>query len=202
MIRLALGVMFRPVETFQDLQWQGLGRIPHAVALVLLTYLASLLSILVTAFPFQTAENELSTIAIQAVRVIIPWVLWVVANYAVSTIAFGEGRFRDIFVGCAYALAPYLFLSVPVALLTSVLTLSEKVVIDFLESGIRLWCVLLFFLQIQVQHNFEGMRAAGIAMVMLFTAAVIAAGAILAYVLTDQFVRFLIQLFLEVTIRG
>lgn len=202
MIKLAFNVMFRPTETFHDLQWQGLGRVRDALLLVGLAYIASLVSLLVTAFPFETVETEASSLFIQAIRVIVPWLIWVVANYAVSSIALGEGRFRDVVIGCAYALAPYIIFSVPIALLTNVLTLGEGSLVEGLYNLVYGWCGVLFFLQLQVQHNFEGFRAILITGVMLFAAAVVAFSSILAYALTDQVVRFVIQVFMELTIRG
>ena len=91
MIKLALNVMFRPLDAFYDLKYHGKGQIRHALILLTAAYVSSVIGVAVTAFPFQATENELSSLGIQAVRVLLPWVVWVSANYAVSTIMLGEG---------------------------------------------------------------------------------------------------------------
>ena len=104
-------------------------------------------------------------------------------------------------MGCAYALTPLILLVVPIGLLTNLLTLSETNLVKGFWNLAFLWTAVLLFFQVQVQHGMDGMRSVWAAAIMLFACALVVFAAILGYALTDQVIRFVVQVFLELTIK-
>jgi hypothetical protein len=81
--------------------------------------------------------------------------LFVFANYLVSTINEGEGWFKDVYIGFAYALAPYIFLSIPIVILSYGLTLYEVFIFDFLNLIMFSWTILYLIMMVKEIHGYS-----------------------------------------------
>ncbi|MEJ5257379.1 MAG: gluconolactonase [Fervidobacterium sp.] len=81
--------------------------------------------------------------------------LFVLGNFLVSEISEGEGRFKDIFIGTIVSFLPYILFSVPIALITNILTLNESFIYTFSMQVIWGWSLILLFIVIAQIHNFS-----------------------------------------------
>ncbi|MGZ9584242.1 YIP1 family protein [Paenibacillus marinisediminis] len=133
---------------------------------------------------------------------IVPWLTWVVANYLVSAIKGGEGRFREVFQASTYALVPYIVMTIPIILLTNVIVFEEMIVVDLMKQVMWIWIILLFFVMTQVTHNFDFMETVKIVLITLFTVAVIWIFFTIMTGLTINLLDFMKQLYQEVTFSG
>ena len=84
-----------------------------------------------------------------------PWITWCLANWSVSTILEGEGKFKEILSGSAFCLVPYIIFSIPITLLTNVFALSEATIYSSLSIAILCWVGLLILMKVKVLHDFE-----------------------------------------------
>jgi hypothetical protein len=125
-LRMMGKVLRHPNEFYYDLQAPGVARWSHAILLIILAFIARMISILVTGYAFETREPYEISFLFEFVWIVVPWISWSISNWAVSTILDGEGKFKEIVVGSAYALVPYIVFVVPVTLLTNVLSLDES----------------------------------------------------------------------------
>ena len=62
-----------------------------------------------------------------------PVVLWILSSYLVGAITKGQGTMRGIVISTDYALMPLIVLSLPLALLSNVLTLSEATIYQLVQ---------------------------------------------------------------------
>ncbi|OXS61760.1 hypothetical protein B1A99_03895 [Cohnella sp. CIP 111063] len=86
---------------------------------------------------------------------VLPWITWIIANYLVCSVKDGEGKFREVIQGSTYALAPYLICSIPLIILSNVITLEESAIFNAISAVMYIWMAVLFFVMTQVIHNFE-----------------------------------------------
>ena len=70
----------------------------------------------------------------ELIWILVPWFTFTLSNWAVSTILDGEGKFKEIFVGSAFALVPYIILMVPISLLSRWLSLDESGIYSFYDD--------------------------------------------------------------------
>lgn len=87
--------------------------------------------------------------------ILIPFVLWIVGNWCLTTLFDGEGSFKDIFVCSAYSLVPYVVLSIPATLLTNVLSLDEVAIATLLYTISYVWLGFLLFFGIMTTHGYS-----------------------------------------------
>jgi len=145
---------------------------------------------------------EDSSIIQEALRILIPFVTWCLAHYAIAMIFYGEGGFKDICVSAAYSLSPYIAFSWPASLLlTNVTTLSERSLFYSISWIINFWVIYLFITHIRVIHDFTLRRTMATYVLSLITVILIWALVALVYALTTNTYEFFYELFYELTTR-
>ncbi|MFB0843276.1 Yip1 family protein [Paenibacillus oleatilyticus] len=190
-----------PFDTFGELRYRSEGSFPAAVLLLIAAFAVLLLSKLATSYLFDPSGVENVSPLTLLLQFVVPWLTWVAANYWIGSIMKGQGRWTEVFVGSAYALMPFLLLSLPLAMLSNVLTLNEKVVYDFGNGVMIGWTLLLFFIMVKEIHNYDiGETAVNVVLSVLFMFAIWILLFILAG-LTFQLYDFVAQIVKEVAYR-
>lgn len=133
---------------------------------------------------------------------ILPWITWVVANYLVSTVKGGEGRFREVLQASTFAIVPYIVMTIPTILLSHILVTEEWVIIDIIRQIMWIWIMVLLFVMTQVIHNFDFVEALKNAGITVFTIGVIWVFVIVISGLSINLYDFLEQIYREVTFNG
>jgi hypothetical protein len=200
-LRMMGKVLRHPNEFYYDLQAPGVARWSHAILLIILAFIARMISILVTGYAFETREPYEISFLFEFVWIVVPWISWSISNWAVSTILDGEGKFKEIVVGSAYALVPYIVFVVPVTLLTNVLSLDEASTYRLFMSIIQFWVILLFLIKVRVLHDFEIGKMIWITILTLIGMFIMWFVCFILYGLIDEFVNFIINLFKEISFR-
>ena len=80
--------------------------------------------------------------------------LFVLANWCLTTLFEGEGSFKDIFIACSYSLVPVPLLLIPVTLASNFVTNAEIDIIGFISTLSFIWLGLLVFFGTQVTHDY------------------------------------------------
>ncbi|RAV19426.1 YIP1 family protein [Paenibacillus contaminans] len=200
-LKQSFRVLKHPFEVFWEIRYAGEGSMAAAVLLLVAAYAFLVLSKLATSYLFNPAGVDGISLLTLLLQYVLPWITWVIANYMIGSIMKGQGKWTEVFVGSAYALMPFLIISLPLAVLSNVLTLNEKVVYDFGNTVMIGWTLLLFFIMAKEIHNYEiGEAALNVFLSVLFMFAVWILLFILAG-LTFQLYDFLVQIVTEVTYR-
>ena len=87
--------------------------------------------------------------------VLAPLLLWVVANWCLTTLFEGEGSMRDIFIASCYCLTPLILLIFPSTLLSHVLAANESGILTLMNSFAYLWLGILLVLGMMVTHDYS-----------------------------------------------
>ena len=128
--------------------------------------------------------------------------LWNAANYLISTISDGEGRVRDVVIGTAYSLFPYLLIALPVALISNVLTLNEIFLHDFTLNLMWVWVGIMLFIMVKEIHNYSFSETVRNVLLTLFTMGLFVLTGYILYVLFTQLFDFVSAILQEVRLRG
>lgn len=152
-------------------------------------------------FLFKTVPDGYYALLNDALLIFGVFLLLVICCYLVCTITDGEASFRDLFVGCAFALTPMLiFMPIKLAL-TNVLTFNEEffiTMIDFVSIG---WSALLVILVIMYQNDYTLKKTFTTIILTLFTVLVVVCLAVVLYMLISQLVDFVTSIYGEVVYR-
>jgi hypothetical protein len=129
-------------------------------------------------------------------------VIWNAANYLVSTISDGEGRVRDVIIGTAYSLFPYALFTLPIALLSNVLSLNEEFIYSFSLNIIWFWTGLMLFLMVKEIHNYSFWETVKNILITILTMSLFVLTGYILYVLFNQLYDFIMAIFQEIRLRG
>jgi hypothetical protein len=145
---------------------------------------------------------EDTSVVQESIRILLPFITWCLAHYAIAMIFYGEGGFKDICIAAAFSLTPFVLFSWPASLiLTNATTLSERSLYYAVSWLINFWVIYLFFTHIRVIHDFTFKRTIATYALSLITVILIWALGALVYALTTNTYEFFYELFYELTTR-
>ncbi len=146
-------LIFHPFDGFWDLKHEQRGSVRAALTFIVLTIAAFAYQSVGCAYLFGSGGS--SNLFMQVLSVAIPVLLWVTANWCLTTLFEGEGSFKDVFIATGYALAPLPVFIVISTLLTHILTLQEAGIVSMLQTIGYVWVGLLLFFGIMITHDYQ-----------------------------------------------
>ncbi len=146
-------LIFHPFDGFWDLKHEKRGSVRGAFFWIIVTIIAFFYQAIGTGYIFNPRDSY-STIFVQVISVVVPVVLWSVANWCLTTLFEGEGSFKDIFVATSYALAPLPMLIIPATIYSNFALENEALVINLLIGIGFAWAGMLIFFASQVTHDY------------------------------------------------
>lgn len=175
-----LRVLGRPSSELYEMKYYKLWPIWPTVIILLCWFAAEVLSAYGTDFKFNyrnlTEINVLYTLG----STIGLYLLFVVVNWAVTTLMDGKGKLREIFCATSYALIPYVAAKVFCVCLSHFVIMEEGAFLTVIEMFALLYSVFIFMAAMMTIHDYTLMKAT-------FSVALSAAGIV--------FVLFLLVLF-------
>ncbi|MCQ6563116.1 YIP1 family protein [Paenibacillus mendelii] len=200
-LKMAKNMLLHPIDFFYDLQDAGRARVSRGFIMIGVVIVIRLLSLSISGFLFQPREAYMISPFTEALTILILWLSWSIANWGVSSMQEGEGKFKEILVGSAYALTPYIVLTIPLSLLTNLLSKSEKSVYLFFFFGMIVWVALLLLMQIKILHDYELPKLVLVTFLTIVGMLIIWFVIIMVYGLANQAVNFALGLIKEINYR-
>ena len=153
-LRYALYVITHPFDGFWDLIHEKKGSIAAANTFLILFLLIRVLKLIATNFQFISAPIQHINVFEEMGSLLLPFIVLCVANWAMTTLFEGKGRFKDIYMGMCYALVPYILIQLPMILVSNMLTYEEGSFYSVLLSISVIWCVFLVFVGLMEIHDY------------------------------------------------
>lgn len=196
-----LKIFKHPSDVFYGIKKQNKASILSGV-IVLITFIAVyLIDIYFSGFLFKSGQS-LSSVLSQLVTVLGVFVLFVIVNYFVSTLSDGEGWLKDIFIASSYSLIPFIVLTLPMTLITHVLTYNELFIVNLYDNVILLWTLFLLIYAIKEIHNYSFKKTVGSTIIILFGMAILVIIGLLVYSFMGQLIEFVVGIVREVFYRA
>jgi len=199
--------MFRfikaPVDSFYYIKKKYRGSMTFAILVYIWVIVVRVVSLYITGFTFNPYAS-LSDIRVENEVIYLAGLilLWNAANYLVATISDGEGRFRDVVIGSAYSLFPYVLFALPIALISNVLTMNEIFIYSFSMNIMYFWVGLMLVIMVKEIHNYSFGETVRNVLTTLFTMALFVLTGYILYVLFNQLFDFISAILQEVGLRG
>ena len=147
-------VIFHPFDGFYDLKHEHRGSVRASLVFIALTVLAFFYQSIGTGY-VMNPTGEFSSIWTQVISVLIPFFLFVLANWCLTTLFEGEGSFRDIFIACSYSLLPLIILIIPATLCSNWVVATEASIISLITTLAFVWVGILLFFGTMVTHDYS-----------------------------------------------
>lgn len=149
----AFHIIFHPFDGFWDMKHEKRGSMTASLIIVAITILGFIYKSSGTAYIFAPEAEGISYIG-ETLGVLMPYILWCVANWCLTTLFEGEGSMKDIFMATGYAMLPIPMFMIPATAITNVLLLEEASIITLLNSLGFVWAGFLIFFAMSVIHDY------------------------------------------------
>lgn len=179
-----------PIDMFNDIKYEKRGSLALANLLLFLYFIEEIINFFAVAYLFSNNEAQSFSIWPILLRTVVLVLLWCITNWAMSTLQEGKGSFKEIYLVTCYSLTPIVLFSVPLNLITNIMTLSESMFYTAISSALNLWSLILVFLGTMVVHQFTVRKTIGSVILSLFMIVVIAFLVLLGFSISQQMVTF------------
>lgn len=148
-------LMVHPFDGFYDLKHEKRGSYRSATVILLLAVLSCIIRTVCSGFLFRNhAVGEEPDIVSILLNLLVPFFLWCAANWCLTSLMDGEGKFGDIYIASCYALIPIVLLFIPATILSNFLLLEEAMFVTYMINIAYFWTGCLLVLGTVVTHNY------------------------------------------------
>jgi tetratricopeptide (TPR) repeat protein len=195
-------IIKHPADGYYGVKREKKGSNLSAFIYVLLFFLAYIFWIYETSFLFNDRITSEINLVEEVVKIFVPFVLWVIANYLVCSIRDGEGKLSDVYQASAYTLLPMIITFPIVAIISKGLTYNESFIYDtLLIIGIAI-TVIYMIIMVKEVHFYDMKPTIGNILISIFTALMIIAVLFIIYLLLNEVYGLLSDIVREVINRG
>lgn len=153
-IKFPLHLIFHPIDAFWDLKSDQRGRLTVAFGALALTIIMMILQKQYAGFLVNYIDPRTINSIGEIATVAVPFFLWCIANWAVTTLMEGEGKFREIFLATGYSLIPIILIYVPIIIISRFMVQEETAFYYLFNSIAFFWFVLLLFIGTMTVHQY------------------------------------------------
>ena len=200
-LRYALHVITHPFDGFWDLVHEKRGTIAAANTFLLLFLVIRVLKLILTNFQFISAPVQHINVLEEMGSLLLPFLVLCIANWAMTTLFEGKGRFKDIYMGMCYALVPYIIIQLPMILISNMLTYEEGSLYRVMISFSVIWSVFLVFVGLMEIHDYGPGKTFIFLIVTIVGAAVILFLMLVFFSLLSDAVAFFVSFYREIVFR-
>ena len=200
-LRYALYVITHPFDGFWDLIHEKKGSIAAANTFLILFLLIRVLKLIATNFQFISAPIQHINVFEEMGSLLLPFIVLCVANWAMTTLFEGKGRFKDIYMGMCYALVPYILIQLPMILVSNMLTYEEGSFYSVLLAFSMIWCFFLVFVGLMEIHDYGPGKTFIFLIVTVVGACVILFLMLVFFSLLSDAVAFFVSFYREIVFR-
>lgn len=194
-------LLFHPIKGFDLFKREKKGRLSVAIVFVILNIVGTLLMMKYGGFEFVYVKwTEFQPVSF-VLNALLPVVVFVLANWSVTTIMDGKGKMKEIFMVYGYSLFPILINVILNLCLTNFATYNSGIVKIVSRSFSFLSYMLLFF-GIMAIHEYGLLKTISTFVLTLIAVGVILFTALLFFDLFQKIIGFIYVIYKEITLRG
>jgi len=150
-----------------------------------------------TDFDFNPLVPGRTNLLVSAGQFLLPLATWMAANFMVGDMYDGEANLAEVIYGSAYALMPFIFMAMPLTILSHTFAPSDGFY-PFFVLAQKVWVLYTFFTQVRVFHNLEWNQAFKASLVTLVGIGILWTMGAIAIGLAQQVYEFVSQIIAEI----
>ncbi|WP_313999565.1 Yip1 family protein [uncultured Paenibacillus sp.] len=201
-IKFPLHVILRPFDGFWDMKYEAKGKMRVALTVLFLVVITMILQKQYAGFLVNFNDPRYLNSLDDLQYTVLPFFLWCIANWSITTLMEGEGNFKEIVMASAYAMVPLILIYLPTTFMSRFMAAEETAFYYLLNSIAVIWFLFLLFAGIMTVHQYTAAKT-----VLTMALSVVAMGIIvflgtLAYSMIMQMYWFVIDIYRELIFRA
>jgi hypothetical protein len=195
-------VLLHPFQGFSELKYEDKGKLRISLLILLLLTIATIIMrqyagyVVNYNYPYDlNSINELKYI-------VLPFFLWCVSNWSMTTLMDGEGKFKEVVIATGYALLPLVLMRFGNTILSNVITLREASFYYLIDSLAGLWFFWLLFIGTMTVHQYSVIKTVVTMALTLLVMGIIIFIGLLFFSLLQQMLGFVLSIYTEISLRS
>lgn len=203
LIKYPFYIIMHPFNGFWDLKYDRTQRnnLIISFAILFLLIITNILSSEYSGFLVNIINPDEMNSLMEIAYVVVPVLFWCVANWSLTTLMDGEGKFVEIFTSTCFALVPMIVINFPWIWLSKVISLQEATFYYFFSSFAVFWSLFLLFVGNMTIHQYSPSKTIGTILLTVVAMGFIAFICLLFFSLTQQMISFVNVVYKELALR-
>ncbi len=200
-LKFALYCCTHPLDGFWDLTHEKRGTYAAANTILILTLITRVMKLRFTSFIFMNVYWEELNMILYLGSVLFPLALWVIGNWASTTLFDGKGRLGQVYMATCYGLAPWPLVQIPLMIFSNFVTVDEAEFYSMISVISLIWCGLLIISAMGQIHEFSMGKNILFTVVSLFAMLVMIFILLLFFSMISQGIAYFISIGKEILFR-
>lgn len=198
-----LNLISRPFDGFWELKYE-LKTKPNVILSIIIVFslvVTNILSSQYSGFIVNIYNPDEMNSILEVVYVVIPLLYWCIANWSLTTLMDGEGKFVQIFMATCFALVPLVIINFPLIWISNILTSQEVMFYYLAQTFGLLWFVFLIFVGIMTVHQYTPAKTVLTILLTFVAMGFMAFLTMLFFSLIQQIIAFITVIYQEISFR-
>lgn len=197
----ALRVIVKPFDSFELLKEKKYGAIWQPAVIVFLLFLTRVFNLVFGGFIFNMTNISRVNLPIEFATIVAIYSLFVFANKNFCDLFDGDGTMIEVLLVAAYALLPYIICSLVNVVLSNLFVMREQAFMGIISAVGLIWSALVGFVGLKSIHRYSFGRTVITFLVTVFFMALIAFLLAILFLITQQLVIFIKDIYNEIVFR-
>jgi hypothetical protein len=204
LIKYPFYLIVHPFNGFWDLKYERNKRTDLIISFVILFLLVitNIMSSQYSGFLVNLFNPDDMNSLMEITYVAVPVLFWCVANWSLTTLMDGEGKFVEIFTSTCFALIPMVIINFPWIWLSNVISMQETSFYYFANSFAVIWSMYLLFVGNMTVHQFTPTKTIGTIILTIIAMGFLAFICLLFFSLIQQILSFVTTIYRELVLRS
>lgn len=148
-------VLKSPFKAFDDIKYENAGSTVFSIVIFVLFAWASLIKAKYSGFIVNYHTTESINVPILLISSVVPYIIFIVANWAVGTLIDGKGNFVQVLKFTAYAIYPTIYFWIVGTIISNWIIYDERMLVQFLFVFPTILFAFYCFIGIVTIHQFS-----------------------------------------------
>lgn len=204
LVKYPFELMTHPFNGYWDLKYDRSRKTNLIISFIILALmvLTNVLGMQYSGFVVNLYNPNYMNSFLEVLYVIIPVLFWTVANWSITTLMDGEGKFVEIFTSTCFAMLPLVIINLPWVWLSNFISLQEAPFYTFSGSLATFWFVFLLFVGNMTVQQFTPGKTIVTILLTIVAMAFMAFLCLLFFSLVQQIINFFMTIYQEIVLRS
>ena len=199
--KFAFYCMTHPLDGYWDLTHEKRGSMAVANTILILTLVARVTSLQFTSFIFNQVYWPEVNIFMYLGSILFPLALWVVGNWALTTLFDGKARLPQIYMATCYAMLPYPLFQFPLIIFSNVVTVNEAEFYGVINTVVLVFCAIYIVVAMMQIHEYTMKKTILFTFFSIFAMLVIVFILLLFFSMISQGIAYFVSIVREILFR-
>lgn len=200
-LKFAFYCCTHPIDGYWDLTHEKRGTMAVANTILFATVLMRILSLKYTSFIFVDINWEDTNILLYIGTILLPLALWVVGNWALTTLADGKGKLGQVYMATCYAMLPYPIVELFLMIFSNGVTVDEAGFYTTVGTITLAYCAILIIVAMGQIHEYRAGKNILFTVFSIFAVLVEVFILLLFFSMISQGIAYIVSLVKEMLFR-